>query len=104
MEESDNQNGNSKPWLWKKGQSGNIKGRPKGVTLKEYARDFLAKMTDEERDEFMNGLPKEIIWKMAEGNPKQDTEVSGELNEKRTLIFIKDGIQNTTSSQTNDSI
>ena len=78
--DTDKQN-NNKPWLWKKGQSGNPKGRPKGKTLKEYVREYLACMTDEEREEFMNGLPKELIWKMAEGNPKQDleAEVKGEL-------------------------
>jgi hypothetical protein len=71
MTESDNQieNSNPKPWLWKKGQSGNILGRPKGKTMKEWAKEYLSRMTDEERDEFMEGMPKEAIWKMAEGNP-----------------------------------
>lgn len=78
MEGSDKQINNSKPWLWKKGQSGNLKGRPKGVTMKEYVRDFLAKMTDEERDEWLEGIPKIEIFKMAEGNPKQDTDVKHE--------------------------
>ncbi len=66
---------NDRPWLWKKGQSGNLKGRPKGKTMKEYVRDFLSKMTDEERDEWLNGIPKEIIWRLAEGNPTN--EVTG---------------------------
>jgi len=76
--DSDNQtnNTNDKPWLWKKGQSGNLKGRPKGKTMKEWARDYLSRMTDEERDEFMEGIPKEIVWKMGEGNPKQDTDIT----------------------------
>jgi hypothetical protein len=73
---SDNQKNNSKPWLWKKGQSGNILGRPKGKTMKEWTKQYLERMTDEERDEFMEGMPKEIIWKMAEGNPRQDTDVT----------------------------
>jgi hypothetical protein len=67
------------PYQWKKGQSGNPSGRTKGKTMKEYARELLACQTEDERQEFMHGLPKEVIWKMAEGNPKQDTEVSGEL-------------------------
>ena len=66
----------SKPWLWKKGQSGNLKGRPKGRTMKEYARVYLSKLTDEERDEWLEGLPKEIIWKMSEGNPEQKSDVT----------------------------
>lgn len=78
---------NSKPWLWKKGQSGNLKGRPKGSTMKEYARDYLSKLTDEERDEWLEGIPKIEIFRMAEGNPKQDMEakLSGDL----TINIVK---------------
>lgn len=68
------------PYMWKKGQSGNPAGRPKGKTMKEYAKEMLACQTEEERQAFLHGLPKEIIWKMAEGNPKQDTELSGTVN------------------------
>ena len=87
MEETDNQKDN-RPWLWKKGQSGNIKGRPKGVTLKEYCREFLTCMTEEERENFMEGLPKELIWKMAEGNPKQDTDITSKGEAIVTSINI----------------
>lgn len=75
---------NIAPYMFRPGQSGNPNGRPKGKTLKEYASDMLACMTDEERQEYFKGIPKEVIWKMAEGSPKLDTnaEVSGELTVK----------------------
>ena len=73
---------NNKPWLWKKGQSGNPKGRPKGKTVKEWAKEYLSKLNDKEKDAFLDGLPKEVVWKMAEGNPTNDDslKVSGSLD------------------------
>jgi len=78
-----------KPWLFKKGQSGNPGGRPKGKSMKEYARDYLAGMTDEERMEFMNGIPKVDIWKLAEGNPdnKSDITTDGEKLQAGVIIL-----------------
>lgn len=66
---------NDKPWLFKKGNPGGP-GRPKGKSLKEYSRDYLSSMTDDERQDFLEGLPKEVIWKMAEGNPETKTDVT----------------------------
>lgn len=70
------------PWQYKPGQSGNPGGRPKGTSLKEYAKTFLTKMTPEEKEQFLKGLSKDTIWKMAEGNPKSDMELSGEITKK----------------------
>jgi hypothetical protein len=73
-EETDNTlKTSNKPWLWKKGFCPNPGGRPKGKSLKAYAQEYLAKLTDEEKDEWLDGLPKEKVWAMGEGNPKQDT-------------------------------
>lgn len=70
------------PYKWKKGQSGNPAGRPKGKTLKEFAREYLESLPDEEKVDFLASLPTEIVWKMAEGMPPQKTEseIKGNLN------------------------
>jgi len=57
------------PYMWKKGQSGNPNGRPKGKTLKEFAREYLESLPDDEKIDYLASLPTEIVWKMAEGNP-----------------------------------
>lgn len=100
MNETDNQTENSKPWLWKKGQSGNILGRPKGKTMKEWAKEYMERMTDEERDAFMEGIPKEIIWKMAEGNPHSTSDNKTELTIPQPILG---NVQLNNSSQEDNS-
>lgn len=78
----------TKPWLFKPGQSGNPAGRPPGPSLKEYAKKYLAGLTEEERMEYMAGLDKKVIWEMAEGKPKQDTESKVEVTAPTPLISL----------------
>lgn len=59
------------PHVYKKGQSGNPAGRPPGISLKEYVKLKFLSMTDEEREEFLNGIDKKILWEMAEAKPAQ---------------------------------
>lgn len=65
----------TKPWLFQPGNNANPSGRPKGKTLKEWVRDYLAGLTDAERIEYMRGIPKVDLWKMAEGNPTEDKNI-----------------------------
>lgn len=58
----------------------NPNGRPQGSSLKVYFKNKLAKMTDEEKEEFLKKVNPEVAWKMAEGNPKEELAVEEKTN------------------------
>lgn len=65
------------PWRYKKGQSGNPSGKPKGaVSMKTYVRNMLATMDDKERQAFLHGIDKTSIWQMGEGTPQTNVDVT----------------------------
>ena len=57
------------------GVSGNPGGRPKG-TLKEYVKNKLIDMGEDEAETFLKTISHETQWKMAEGNPDTKTDIT----------------------------
>jgi len=86
-----------------KGQSGNPGGRPKGSkSMKTFAREYLENLPEDEKIAFMETLPSDLIWKMAEGNPETKTDVTsgGKPLILPSELFAKNDIKNDTHSST----
>lgn len=91
--EPDNLESNRNPdGTFKPGASGNPAGRPKGETLKEYARRYYLSMSDEEKQVYIQKVEEKrpgFAWEMGEGKAKQDMELSGEVTAKIVRLNVE---------------
>ncbi len=76
---------------FKPGQSGNIKGRPKGISIKDRVRQMLEN-DPAEMDKFVMHFVRknrELAWQMIEGKPKQknDLDINNEGLSEMTLFL-----------------
>ena len=93
-----------RPYQFKKGQSGNALGRYLGgKSGKERARAMIASMTDDEFEDFMEGMNKKDVWEMAEGRPEAKTDITsgGETINQVLVKFIDGKSTETTKDNTN---
>lgn len=82
---------NLAPYQYKKGQSGNSLGRYLGgISGKERLKRKIAGMSDEEFEEWCEGINKLDLFKMAEGNPEQKGELVAQVNINQVLNELID--------------
>lgn len=79
-----------KAFQFQPGKSGNPGGRPPGSkSLKQFAKEYLMSLPDEEKIEYMRGMDKKTIWEMSEGKPKQDIEANVEVSSKIIKLDVE---------------
>lgn len=87
--ENTKETGRNPDGTWKKGFCPNPGGRGKNP-LKEFSLKEFESWSDEEKKDFLSKISPIDRWRMTEGNPKQDTDVTsnGESIQPVLVKFI----------------
>ena len=83
-----------KPYQWKKGQSGNPLGKRPRKKMRTWLAEYFESLDDAGKMEFLRYIPAELAIRLAEGNPKQENENSGEVTLKTIIINRPNGNSN----------
>jgi len=84
-------------------QNINPGGEPKN-SLKNYVASKLAKMTDVEKDEYLEAISNSEQWKMAEGSPHQTQDTTVEVTLPEPLLAGKShGSNNNSNNKTTEA-
>lgn len=78
-------------------------GRPKGKTLKEYAREYFMLKSDEDKRKYIEELEQKkpgFAWQMGEGNPHNTEDITSK-GEKIIPIYGGHSVQRHNSDQEN---
>lgn len=78
-----------KQYQFQKGNNANPNGRPKGKSLKTFVREMLENMDDEHKAEYLKELDPEMVWKMGEGNPATNQDITTNGKDLPTQILVK---------------
>ena len=102
LDEKKSNNPDGKGGFGERPEDINAGGRPKN-SLKSFVASKLAKMTEEEKEEFLKDMNKNDIWKMAEGSPHQTQDTTVEVTLPEPLLAGKShGNNNSSNKQTTE--
>lgn len=88
-EPHEQENSRNPDGTFKKGVSGNPGGRPVDTLKAFLAREFRA-MSDDEKRVWLadNNVSGEVQWKMAEGNPSNQSDITSDGEKLETGVVI----------------